>query len=671
MNISSILDINGELHQIIDSSARQQLTQLSQVAHTGSYNDLLDKPLIPNINELQQLSSTVSQQINTMTATTTTAAQTINRLQNKASQIISSIPSDYNELVSKVDNLSGQLYSASAVKNVSSAIGSIYNKTNILFSPYIKYVIDVQSLVVPQDTTVSMVIASSTSTSTTQTNNAKVISIDLKTKSYQFSLTPMQAVTINAAGSYIHAFTNQKITGSFSIKYTLRQKESLIGSLQNNIDDVNKNVELISDTIYEQSTQSNNTIFEDKSLWQINSWKVQDGTVVSQQNNKRVRSKQPIYFSEDTAIVSDVYENQSYKAYAYTANGTAISPIKKDNKYVTQINKGQHVYIVLRKYVSATSQVSSANYTTDVQFTLSNFYVVTYRQSKLDSIQSRLNELQNVEVPCSNMKFVAHQGDRYRAPNNSIAAYELAGKEHFGAVYVDGIRKSLDGVWYTIKQPDTISLSTTSMVVQETNSSQINKVVISKSQYSGYSYQFSSYNSIQKAIAKLTQVIGFCKRYDMQLFINVTEQNCSEISAIINEYGMLQNTIFCGSISALNKVSNKYIQARCALHTDDTTGILNCYSSSSAATVLNNNGFKTKLTDSKGNLNINWRNPMIFVNNNIIKKQGSNGIREAYKLGLAVVAYDINDNRYGDKTQADAFSKYGVDYYISGGTYNF
>ena len=39
--------LNGEEHEIHDSGARQQLDNLPDVAKTGSYNDLVDKPSIP------------------------------------------------------------------------------------------------------------------------------------------------------------------------------------------------------------------------------------------------------------------------------------------------------------------------------------------------------------------------------------------------------------------------------------------------------------------------------------------------------------------------------------------------------------------------------------------------------------------------------------------------
>ena len=66
MAVIESIKLNDQNLEIADKIARNQFTNLANVAKTGSYNDLNDKPTIPKVPTFNYIESTKSLDITTL-----------------------------------------------------------------------------------------------------------------------------------------------------------------------------------------------------------------------------------------------------------------------------------------------------------------------------------------------------------------------------------------------------------------------------------------------------------------------------------------------------------------------------------------------------------------------------------------------------------------------------
>ena len=153
----------------------------------------------------------------------------------------------------------------------------------------------------------------------------------------------------------------------------------------------------------------------------------------------------------------------------------------------------------------------------------------------------------------SRMKFGAHNGAEYYAPECTVPAYRIAGQQGWEYAWIAGIDFSTDGTMYVIHD-DTVDRTTDGTgYLNEMSDAEINALNID---ITGDGYSLSDFDPSELKIPTLEQVVQQCVRYDMKMVMRLhlfpknydTAANMAKwdgLLEIINGYGIQPENISC------------------------------------------------------------------------------------------------------------------------------
>lgn len=136
-----------------------------------------------------------------------------------------------------------------------------------------------------------------------------------------------------------------------------------------------------------------------------------------------------------------------------------------------------------------------------------------------ENIEKNTDEINALKRARVRMKFGAHNGAEWYAPECSIPAYRIAGQQKWEWAWVAGIYFSTDGTMYVIH--DSIVDRTTDGTgkITEMTDAQINALHIDQS--GGTRYDLSDFDPAELIVPTLEQVIQQCVLYDMKMVLRL------------------------------------------------------------------------------------------------------------------------------------------------------
>lgn len=153
----------------------------------------------------------------------------------------------------------------------------------------------------------------------------------------------------------------------------------------------------------------------------------------------------------------------------------------------------------------------------------------------------------------SRMKFGAHNGAEWYAPECTVPAYRIAGQQGWEWAWIAGIDFSTDGTMYVIHD-DTVDRTTDGTgYLNQMSDTEINALNID---IENGDYHLSDFDPSELKIPTLEQVIQQCVRYDMKMVLRLalfpknydTAENMAKwdgLMEIINGYGIQPEDISC------------------------------------------------------------------------------------------------------------------------------
>ncbi|MBR1763359.1 MAG: hypothetical protein IJ731_08360 [Eubacterium sp.] len=119
----------------------------------------------------------------------------------------------------------------------------------------------------------------------------------------------------------------------------------------------------------------------------------------------------------------------------------------------------------------------------------------------------------------SDTKLIAHRGFRAVAPENTLPAYEEAGKNAFWGAECD-VYRTADGVWVTHHDPITARMMSGARNIEKTNFSDLLKL--------DYNNGHNVKNYPDLKICKFEEYLSVCERYRMKAVIELKGKNNTE-----------------------------------------------------------------------------------------------------------------------------------------------
>ncbi|WP_317890722.1 glycerophosphodiester phosphodiesterase family protein [Paenibacillus arenilitoris] len=147
-------------------------------------------------------------------------------------------------------------------------------------------------------------------------------------------------------------------------------------------------------------------------------------------------------------------------------------------------------------------------------------------------------------------KYVAHRGLSMQAPENTIPAFELAGKAGFWGIECDTYCTT-DGRWIVHHDRTVDRMTDGTGIVQNFSFEEISKLNIVSGR------QIEQYPGLR--IPALEQVLEVCKNYQLHAFIEIElyhhDRNLIDLVALVDRCGMLRQCSFiCFNADDLKKV---------------------------------------------------------------------------------------------------------------------
>ena len=153
----------------------------------------------------------------------------------------------------------------------------------------------------------------------------------------------------------------------------------------------------------------------------------------------------------------------------------------------------------------------------------------------------------------SRMKFGAHNGAEYYAPECTVPAYRIAGQQGWEYAWIAGIDFSTDGTMYVIHD-DTVDRTTDGTgYLNQMSDAQINALNITQT---GEGYSLTDFDPTELKIPTFEQVVQQCVRYGMKMVMRLslfpnsydTAANKAKwdgLLEVLNGYGVQPEDIVC------------------------------------------------------------------------------------------------------------------------------
>ena len=268
---------------------------------------------------------------------------------------------------------------------------------------------------------------------------------------------------------------------------------------------------------------------------------------------------------------------------------------------------------------------------------------------KVWSADKSFNEISPLKRGRTRMKFGAHNGAEYYAPECTIPAYRIAGQQGWEYAWVAGIEFSTDGTMYVLHD-DTVDRTTDGTgYLNQMSDAEINALHITQT---GSGYDLSDFDPSELIIPTFEQVLQQCVIYGMKMVLRLalfpnsydTAANKAKWDAIkgmLDDYGVQPEDISC-------YVSNGNQANVCRTLFGDNVEI---------ATFLGNNGTASEFVEWFSSRSITGRKAAIIAVDKCdlaaAKLLHSNGIRvyvfkynpsESDALGCAEIGVDVFQN---------------------------
>ena len=203
----------------------------------------------------------------------------------------------------------------------------------------------------------------------------------------------------------------------------------------------------------------------------------------------------------------------------------------------------------------------------------------SYIAGEINNLKSAINTLpiiyQAISSPLfipAKLKYAAHRGRRYEAPENTIPSFTLAGSSGVWGVETD-IRTSSDGVFYCLHDDDVSSMTDGTGSIASLTSAQINALTINKGSH------VSEYENLK--IPTMEEYLTVCKKYGSVPVIEI-KQIVGGSSGFLNFINLIKKTV--GLKSAIILCNTVAVIEAIRVHTNDLICLLLCGSTANLAT---------------------------------------------------------------------------------------
>lgn len=210
------------------------------------------------------------------------------------------------------------------------------------------------------------------------------------------------------------------------------------------------------------------------------------------------------------------YLGESFKLINIRCGNTygAVGYYDKNKKYISGI-----------KAIGADTIISSVNVpngTVYVVFASNNggYVIRDFSISGLANKQSKtMDDIRTLTHIGTRMKFGAHNGSEYYAPECSIPAYRIAGQQGWEWAWIAGIWFSADNTMY-VMHDETVDRTTDGTgTISELTDDYINSLHID---LTGEGYNLSDFTQAELVVPTFEQILQQCIRYGMKMCIRVT-----------------------------------------------------------------------------------------------------------------------------------------------------
>ena len=154
--------------------------------------------------------------------------------------------------------------------------------------------------------------------------------------------------------------------------------------------------------------------------------------------------------------------------------------------------------------------------------------------------------MDTVKFNKGNVKMVAHRGLSGLETENTAAAFVAAGNRSYFGMECD-IHPTIDNRFVVIHDSDTERVCETNIIVEESNFSDIRKLVLKDKNCLGNIADMPTMRG-DIIIPSLEEYILICKKYSkvsvLELKENFSKENLQAVVSIIKELGWLENVIF-------------------------------------------------------------------------------------------------------------------------------
>lgn len=269
-------------------------------------------------------------------------------------------------------------------------------------------------------------------------------------------------------------------------------------------------------------------------------FKVSDGKIVSQSSATGYYRTDYIPYSGESFNLVGVRCGYTYGAVAYyNASKTYISGIAHvtEDMTISKSDVPQNTAYVLFATNDNTGYVNA-------------IISVTGLSDNLANTITRIDDMKRVRT---RMKFGAHNGAEYYAPECTVPAYRIAGQQGWEWAWIAGIDFSTDGTMYVIHDNTVDRTTDGTGELSEMSDAEINALNINQT---GPGYDLSDFDSSELKIPTFEQVLQQCVRYDMKMVIRLHEfpntYQTEEAKAVwddfvdlLNSYGVKAEDVSC------------------------------------------------------------------------------------------------------------------------------
>lgn len=169
------------------------------------------------------------------------------------------------------------------------------------------------------------------------------------------------------------------------------------------------------------------------------------------------------------------------------------------------------------------------------------------------------------EIMAENTKLIAHRGFRAVAPENTLPAFEEAGKAGFWGAECD-IYRTADGVWVIQHDFVTFRMMDAIKNIEKTDYKDLQRLKTNNGN------NIKNYDNLK--ICTLEEYLEVCKKYDMNAVIELKSKNNTEhydeIAALVYKYGV-SHTYISFELENLKAIRKTDRQARILYLVDEIT----------------------------------------------------------------------------------------------------